>query len=77
MSKPSKRVEIWVAPFEDGSGFAGRVVAAEHNDGMGPVFSVETCSDMPTKHWPELRSAIETALSVFASRPAEKESRNG
>lgn len=57
-----REAKIGVIPYSDGSGFRVEVRAYIHND--VPVISIEDFYLVEAKHWPEVRTAIETALDL-------------
>jgi hypothetical protein len=56
-------VRIGASAYEDGSGFQA-VVTADDDDGK-PQFTIEIVHKIDVSKWPELKAAVERALSIF------------
>jgi len=71
MDEPQRKAKIGVAPYSDGSGYAATVTA--YTDELGePVFEVNTVYRLSAGAWPELRSAIDAALTLVAPSPQQE-----
>jgi hypothetical protein len=68
MVERKREAKIGVAPYSDGSGYAATVTAYTDETGE-PVFEINMSYRLAADDWPELRKAIDDALTLARSEP--------